>query len=201
MTKYDYLNKLNHYLQPLPPKERNAAIKYYDKHFVDAGPENEYNVIASLGSPKILAEKILNKKSGFSDMINDTRSNVKKANKDMTASQRHFSCLMAVLLVPVWGGILFLILLAIAAMFVAAAALLVGLFIGGIVIFCMGIPYLFDILSLGLFFTGVGVAMSSLTFIIFKPVLKFVTFAYKSIIKGVIKLVNRFLGKRKAVKA
>ena len=36
MTKYDYLTKLKHYLQPLPTKERNAAMKYYEKYFNDA---------------------------------------------------------------------------------------------------------------------------------------------------------------------
>ena len=45
MTKYDYLSKLKAYLHPLPAKERNAALRYYDKYFTDAGPENEYNVI------------------------------------------------------------------------------------------------------------------------------------------------------------
>ncbi|MGN1481046.1 DUF1700 domain-containing protein [Porcipelethomonas sp.] len=199
MTKYDYLSKLNHYLQPLPPKERNAAIKYYDKYFIDAGIENEYNVIASLGSPKVLAEKILNNRHGFSGMINETKSNVSKANKKMTSSQRRFLLLMAVVLFPVWGGILLLIMLAVLGLFAAAAMFLAGLFIGGIAVFCMGIPYLFDTLSIGLFLVGTGIAMSSLTFIIFNPVIKFVAFIFKSIVKGIILLINKMVG-RKAVK-
>lgn len=136
MTKYDYISKLKAYLHPLPAKERNAALRYYDKYFTDAGPENEYNVIKNLGSPKELAEKILKNKNTISGMLNQTRSNVKKAKGKMTKSQRRTALLMTILLFPVWGGVTLIIALAAAALFIAAAGILLLMAVAGIVLFC-----------------------------------------------------------------
>ena len=52
MTKYDYLSKLKAYLHPLPAKERNAALRYYDKYFTDAGPETNIMLLKILEVPK-----------------------------------------------------------------------------------------------------------------------------------------------------
>ena len=41
MTKYDYLSKLKAYLHPLPAKERNAALRYYDKYFTESDKKLE----------------------------------------------------------------------------------------------------------------------------------------------------------------
>lgn len=198
MTKYDYLSRLKHYLQPLPVKERNEVLKYYDKYFTDAGPDNEYNVIMSLGSPKELAEKILNNKNSILGMFNQTKSNVRKARGKMSESQRRTASLLTVLLFPLWGGILLIIALAVAALFLAAVGLLIFMIIAGIVLFCMSIPYLSSSTSVGLFFMGTGMAMASAAVLLFVPVMNFIVFIFKIAVKGVILLLNKFIG-RKAV--
>ncbi len=198
MTKYDYLSRLKHYLKPLPLKERNAALKYYDKYFTDAGPDNEYNVIMNLGSPKELADKILNNKNSILGMFNKTRSNVRKARGKMSESQRRIASLLTVLLFPVWGGVLLIIALAVAALFLAAVGLLIFMVIAGIVLFCMSIPYLSISTSVGLFFMGTGMAMASAAVLLFVPVMNFLVFIFKSAVKSVILLLNKFMG-RKAV--
>lgn len=200
MTKYDYLSRLKHYLQPLPAKERNAALKYYDKYFTDAGPENEYNIIMNLGNPKELAEKILNNKHTISGMLNQTKSNVKKAKGKMTESQRRTFLLMTILLFPVWGGFLLIIALAAAAFFTAAAGILLLMAITGIVLFCMSIPYISNNTSVGLFFMGTGLAMASAAVLLFVPVMNFVFYIFKLTVKSLILLFNKLIG-RKAVKA
>ena len=193
MTKYDYLSKLKAYLHPLPAKERNAALRYYDKYFTDAGPENEYNVIKNLGSPKELAEKILKNKNTISGMLNQTRSNVKKAQVKMTNNQRR------ILLFPVWGGVTLIIALAAAALFIAAAGILLLMAVAGIVLFCMSIPYISNNTSVGLFFMGTGMVMASAAVLLFVPVMNLVFYIFKLTVKNLILLFNKLIG-RKAVK-
>ncbi len=200
MTKYDYLSRLKHYLQPLPLKERNAALKYYDKYFTDAGPDNEYNVIMNLGSPKELAEKILKSKNSISGMFDQTRSNVSKARGKMSESQKRTASLLTVLLFPVWGGALLIIALAVAALFLAAVGLLIFMIIAGIVLFCMSIPYISINTSVGLLFMGIGMAMASAAILLFVPVMNFLVFVFKSTVKSVILLLNKFIGRKAAGK-
>lgn len=200
MTKYDYLSRLKHYLQPLPLKERNAALKYYDKYFTDAGPDNEYNVIMNLGSPKELAEKILKSKNSISGMFDQTRANVSKAKGKMSESQKRTASLLTVLLFPVWGGALLVIALAVAALFLAAVGLLIFMIIAGIVLFCMSIPYISISTSVGLFFMGTGMVMASAAVLLFVPVMNFLVFVFKSAVKSVILLLNKFIGRKAAGK-
>lgn len=200
MTKYDYLSRLKHYLQPLPLKERNAALKYYDKYFTDAGPDNEYNVIMNLGSPKELAEKILKSKNSISGMFDQTRANVSKARGKMSESQKRTASLLTVLLFPVWGGALLVIALAVAALFLAAVGLLIFMIIAGIVLFCMSIPYISISTSVGLFFMGTGMVMASAAVLLFVPVMNFLVFVFKSAVKSVILLLNKFIGRKAAGK-
>ena len=199
MTKYDYLSKLKAYLHPLPAKERNAALRYYDKYFTDAGLENEYNVIKNLGSPKELAEKILKNKNTISGMLNQTRSNVKKAKGKMTKSQRRTALLKTILLFPVWGGVTLIIALAAAALFIAAAGILLLMAVAGIVLFCMSIPYISNNTSVGLFFMGTGMVMASAAVLLFVPAMNLVFYIFKLTVKSLILLFNKLIG-RKAVK-
>ncbi len=194
MTKYDYLSRLKRYLQPLPAKERNAAIRYYDKYFTDAGPENEQNVILSLGSPKVLADRIISKDPhSFSGMMNATKNNVKKAQDKMDASQRKMSCFFAIVLFPVWGGIIFLFLLAL--LFFAlcvAGALLLSAF-GGIALLCMSFPYISNLTSVGMVLIGISLILISLPILLFFPAMNFVMFVIKKSVAKFISLFNNLL--------
>lgn len=46
-------------LAVLSAEERSDALQFYEEYFEDAGPENEQAVIAELGSPATVAERIL----------------------------------------------------------------------------------------------------------------------------------------------
>jgi len=59
MNAYEYLNALRKALDVLPDDERANAIRYYEEYFLDAGPENEQEVIEELGSPSEVAGKII----------------------------------------------------------------------------------------------------------------------------------------------
>lgn len=194
MTKYDYLSHLNHYLQTLPTKERNAAIKYYDKYFTDAGLENEQNVILSLGSPKALAERIINnEKNSFSTMMQETKDSVKNAQRKMDKSKRNLSCLLTIVLFPIWGGLILLFILALAAFALSVAGVLIFLAAAGIVILCMSFPYISNTVSIGIFLLGLGLIMISISVLLFLPAMHFVFFAVKKIVTKAIGFVNTLL--------
>ena len=59
MSKNEYLAALKACLMSLPTEERDAAVKYYEEFFEDAGDGNEQSVIDELGSPQSLAESII----------------------------------------------------------------------------------------------------------------------------------------------
>lgn len=59
MTKTEYLAKLTKYLRKLPQKDYEEALEYFMEYFEEAGPENEAQVIAELGTPKEAAHEVI----------------------------------------------------------------------------------------------------------------------------------------------
>lgn len=64
MTRAEFMRRLEELLSDVSLAEREEAIQYYNDYFDDAGAENEQSVIASLGSPELLARTI---KAGLAD--------------------------------------------------------------------------------------------------------------------------------------
>lgn len=58
MDRQEFMRQLEQQLLYVPIQEKEEALQYYNDYFEDAGPENEQEVIASLGSPEKLAENI-----------------------------------------------------------------------------------------------------------------------------------------------
>lgn len=58
MSRWEFMSRLEKLLLYVPIQEREEALQYYNDYFEDAGPENEQEVIASLGSPEKVAENI-----------------------------------------------------------------------------------------------------------------------------------------------
>lgn len=58
MSRWEFMSQLEKLLLYVPIQEREEALQYYNDYFDDAGPEREQEVIASLGSPKQVAENI-----------------------------------------------------------------------------------------------------------------------------------------------
>ena len=58
MSRWEFMDQLEKLLLYVPIQEREEALQYYNDYFEDAGPENEQEVIAALGSPERVAENI-----------------------------------------------------------------------------------------------------------------------------------------------
>ena len=59
MTRTAFLAALEQLLAPLPEAERKDALSYYEDYLDAAGPENEAQAMAELGTPEEVAHKIL----------------------------------------------------------------------------------------------------------------------------------------------
>jgi uncharacterized membrane protein len=55
MSKLEFMSELESLLQDISLEEREAAIKYYEDYFEDAGPENEERIMEELGTPARIA--------------------------------------------------------------------------------------------------------------------------------------------------
>lgn len=69
MTRHDYMIRLESCLTCIDRSEREAALRYYEEYFDDAGPDKEAEVISDLGSPESLARKII---AGMGDASNNS---------------------------------------------------------------------------------------------------------------------------------
>lgn len=63
MTRTAFLAALEQLLAPLPEAERKDALSYYEDYLDAAGPENEPQAMAELGTPEEVARKILEEQS------------------------------------------------------------------------------------------------------------------------------------------
>jgi hypothetical protein len=59
MNRHEFINRLDSCLICIERGEREAALRYYEEYFDDAGPDKEAEVISSLGSPEALAREII----------------------------------------------------------------------------------------------------------------------------------------------
>lgn len=194
----EYLSKLGERLSSLPAKEREAALKYYDDLFNDAGFINEQAVISSLGSPQSLAHTILNDRNGIAYELNKTKKEVKAVKNKMTARQSYIAAVIIIITFPIWGSLLLIFLLALLSMLVAAALILSAFAILGAALFCMGVAYINRSFSITLALLGTGIAMTSLSLLLFSPVMNLVIRLMRFILKKSIKLLNNILGKKEA---
>lgn len=195
MDRIEYLSKLNKNLITLPLKERNAAIRYYNKYFEDAGLVNEQDVISNLGTPDKLAQKILNNNSKLFLIINNTKKGVKSVKKKLNPRQKFIAILLIILSFPIWGSIIVGAAGIILGLFIAIAAVMLALVISGIALVCMGIANIINIFSIGLVLVGTGMILGSLPFLLFLPLINLWFKLLKFTTMGFIILINKILGK------
>lgn len=59
MNKREFLQSLREKLTQMPEEEVNAALRYYEEYFDEAGVQNEERVLKELGTPEQVAKQIL----------------------------------------------------------------------------------------------------------------------------------------------
>ena len=136
MTKVEYLAKLDKYLRNLPKEDYQEAMDYFSEYFEEAGPENEAQVIAELGTPKEAARDIISR------LLDEKIIDQEKTPKSRVSMV--WLAILAILSAPVTLPLalfLFLAVITILALGVAAIAVVLSL---GVAFLTSGIYMLFD---------------------------------------------------------
>ena len=136
MTKVEYLAKLDKYLRELPKEDYQEAMDYFSEYFEEAGPENEAQVIAELGTPKEAARDIISR------LLDEKIIDQEKTPKSRVSMV--WLAILAILSAPVTLPLalfLFLAVITILALGVAAIAVVLSL---GVAFLTSGIYMLFD---------------------------------------------------------
>ena len=136
MTKVEYLAKIDKYLRKLPNEDYQEAMDYFSEYFEEAGPENEAQVIAELGTPKEAARDIISR------LLDEKIIDQEKTPKSRVSMV--WLAILAILSAPVTLPLalfLFLAVITILALGVAAIAVVLSL---GVAFLTSGIYMLFD---------------------------------------------------------
>lgn len=177
MNKLEFLEILERELKALPQEEYENVLAYYREYFEEAGIEKESEVIAELGDPYVLAERILGenrikKESGCGE---ETAAG-SMVSEPQTEKSVHYGwiAVIAVLGFPVWIVAAALIFSAIVVM----GALIFGLGLGaglmvliGAIGTVFGFIMTFAIGATSLFIAGMSLLVAGLGFLLYLAVL------------------------------
>ena len=189
MTKTEYIAKLTKYLRKLPQKDYEEALEYFMEYFEEAGPENEAQVIAELGTPKEAAHEVISRL--LDEKIVEDKSSLRNKTTIL------WIAILAVLASPVALPILLFflamivtLLMIIFAVIVTALALTFALLISGVYTFFTSFSLLSVSLASTLFGGGLGLLMFGgalllllISFEICKLIVKLITLLIKWLIK------------------
>ena len=189
MTRTEYIAKLTKYLRKLPQKDYEEALEYFMEYFEEAGPENEAQVIAELGTAKEAAHEVISRL--LDEKIIEEKSSLRNKTTIL------WIAILAVLASPVALPILLFflamimtLLMIIFAVIVTALALTFALLISGVYTFFTSFSLLNVSLASTLFGGGLGLLMFGgalllllISFEICKLIVKLITLLIKWLIK------------------
>ena len=189
MTRTEYIAKLTKYLRKLPQKDYEEALEYFMEYFEEAGPENEAQLIAEIGTPKDAAHEVISRL--LDEKIIEEKSSLRNKTTIL------WIAILAVLASPVALPILLFflamivtLLMIIFAVIVTALALTFALLISGVYTFFTSFSLLNVSLASTLFGGGLGLLMFGgalllllISFEICKLIVKLITLLIKWLIK------------------
>ena len=189
MTRTEYIAKLTKYLRKLPQKDYEEALEYFMEYFEEAGPENEAQVIAELGTPKEAAHEVISRL--LDEKIIEDKSSLR--NKTTILWVAILAILASPVALPIllfFLAMLLILLLIIFAVIVSALALTFALLISGVYTFFTSFSLLNISLASTLFGGGLGLLMFGgalllllISFEICKLIVKLITLLIKWLIK------------------
>lgn len=221
MSKNEFLDRLFGLLSDLSQEERDEALAYYREYIEDAGLENEEAIMEELGTPEEVAAEI---KSGILIKGNSSEQERSQQEKQHTFTDDQFqkpsepqknsntalivlAVIVAVLLSPVWIGLLGTIFGVVFGFLASIAGLILGFGIGGlvclfvgIILFFAGFPTIFHNLLGGVAMIGGGLVVTAIgiLFLLFTGLLCIVVIPWA--IKGIRSLIQKLSNRKKEVR-
>lgn len=164
MNRAQFMASLRAELAALPVEERETALKYYEEYFDDAGPENEQSVIAELGSPQQVAQKIKTELAA-----NSAAAAAGASAKAKSGMPVWLLVIIAVFAIPVGFPLLMGLLGALIGILAGLFGIFIGILVSGIAVFISGITLIVAAIGLlaleplhGLLLGGVGLILTGI---------------------------------------
>ncbi len=154
-----------------------------------------YNNIGNSTSYKSEGKTYSNTQNANNSGANTQENTQKPQQKDNTSLI--VGIIILAVTAPIWASVLGSILAVILSVILTVATTVLTLGVLGIVLFFVGIVYLFITPSAGLVFLGVSFVSLGITTVVFTPLLKFFIWLGKLVIKGCKSLFNLITGKTK----
>ena len=215
MSRKAFMARLDELLADITEAEKDEALSYYEEYFEDAGPENEEEVISSLGSPEKVAATI---KAGLSENAQEegefsetgyTNSYYDVKDEVATVNNRKglggigtggwiiilILCLFALpILGPILLGIvgtIFGILVAIAAVIFAVLVTGIALVVAAVAMVAAGFATLFATPLVGVALIGAALLVAGIGILI--AILGFwvVTKVIPPLLRGLVELIRK----------
>lgn len=208
MNRLEYLTALRRYLEEggLSAEDISDAMGFYEEIFLDAGVQHEEETARNLGSPKELADKILqdsgiHSKGDAVFQMEEATDPRNAQNQQNTQSDRNSNLMKLVLIIvtsPLWISFI-CVVFGIAMGFVAAiAAVLFAIFAAGITVFACGIATLFSVFPAGLTLIGAGIILMSIGTLILVPIIKGIWHSAVSVFNWAANGIGKLFGVRRA---
>lgn len=190
MTKTEYMKILSHSLRRLPKEDYDRAIEYFEEYFAEAGPENEQQAIADLGTPEEAAKELIMDLAAHN--MNEKPKTVKRGLSTL------WIAVLAVCSAPITIPfaiciliVLAVILLCVGIVLFTAAICAAAFSASGILSFFGGIVLLFHSagdglcnIGLGLFTTGTGLLLVYGAVVLFKWCIRKISVSLGKMTKG-----------------
>lgn len=209
MNRLEYLTALRRYLEEggLSAEDISDAMGFYEEIFLDAGAQHEEETARNLGSPKELADKILQDSGihsqGDAVFQMEEAADPRNAQNQQTDPQksRNDNLMKLVIIIvtsPLWISFI-CVVFGIAMGFVAAiAAVLFAIFAAGITVFACGIATLFSVFPAGLTLIGLGIILMSIGTLILVPIIKGIWHSAVSVFNWATNGIGKLFGVRRA---
>lgn len=188
MTRREFMNSLERYLDNIPANEKSDALIYYRDYFEDAGITEDMEVPESVGNPAHIAEKLkedigtknyyeggngyagssYNNENSYSygNEYNSTETGENKSNTNYI-----IAAIVLILTSPLWIAFLGAAVGIIAGAFLGIAGVSIGGIVGGVAVVIVGIAgatviETTMIIGIGLVMIGIGLLSLSLLVLI-----------------------------------
>ena len=215
MSRKAFMARLDELLADITEAEKDEALSYYEEYFEDAGPENEEEVIQSLGSPEKVAATIKAglsenaqeegefSETGYTNTYYDVKDEVATINKrkglgGIGTGGWVIILILCLFALPILGpillgivGTIFGILVAIAAVIFAVLVTGIALVVAAVAMVAAGFATLFATPLVGVALIGAALLVAGIGILI--AILGFwvVTKVIPPLLRGLVELIRK----------
>lgn len=220
MSRKAFMARLDELLADITEAEKEEALSYYEEYFEDAGPENEEEVISSLGSPEKVAATIKAglgesavedgefSETGYTNSYYDVKDEVATINKrkglgGLGTGGWVIILILCLFALPVLGPLLLGVLGTIFGLLVAVVAVIFAVFVTGVALVASaialvvaGFATLFSTPIVGVALLGAALVVAGIGILAAILGLWVVTKLIPPLLRGLVELIRKpFAGK------